>query len=683
MGILCEPCTYNKNKINESFNEYNDCTMPTNDFYLPKETIERDVDENNENIITPEPPSDITPLGNCPNTHNKKSNLKKNIIETNDENINQKKKSVKIEIPNKLKKQKDSEEEILQTFSRRKKTKLSQTVKDPKDLKNKSSFKKNPKKKSSEKNVIKINVPDEKKNKENCTEQKFDETKQEVKKFIRKAKRSTTIVDRSKISQQMCLAEMNLIVSNESLVMHQKGKPTERYRRGKLIGNGSFGSVYEAKNLIFNNLVAMKIIAKKEKDENEDLNIMNEINILTQLSHPNIVKIYEFFDSKNFFYLITEFCKCGELFSYIKMKFSENQLAVLFYQVFSGLCYLHENKILHRDLKLENILISEIENDIETGEKYFWIKIIDFGTSKIFEKNKKEKLIVGSSYYIAPEVLEHNYNEKCDIWSAGVILYMTLVGKAPFDAPTDKQILEKIKNENYNKNEEKLLEYSDEVQDLLSKLLEKNVNKRLNARETLEHPWFKKFNGRKLFSNFKKDEIQKYIDNCLNYYFTSKIQSLVIAFLVHNLPNTESSKIILKLFLYFNKSGNCKLTKEELINGLSEFRDREEVIERVNTTFMMLDNDNNGYIEFEEFLRACIDKKEILTEDNMKFAFKFLDKNDTGTLDASKIMEAFLTKPNPIIESAFHNTLLEVYKEGDGIVDYEHFKIIMMKTMEK
>ena len=86
-----------------------------------------------------------------------------------------------------------------------------------------------------------------------------------------------------------------------------------------------------------------------------------------------------------------EYCKKGELFSYIKNRYSEKQLAVLFYQVFSGLCYLHEKKILHRDLKLENLMVSEIEKDIITGEEYFWIKIIDFGTAKIFEKNKTEK----------------------------------------------------------------------------------------------------------------------------------------------------------------------------------------------------------------------------------------------------------------------------------------------------
>ena len=137
------------------------------------------------------------------------------------------------------------------------------------------------------------------------------------------------------------------------------------------------------------------------------------------------------------------------------------------------------------------------------------------------------------------------------------------------------------------------------------------------------------------------------------------------------------------MFRYFNLSGNCKLTKEELANGLYKYRDEEQVNKIVDHLFLLLDGDNNGYIEYEEFMRACIDKKEVLTEDNMKFAFKFLDNTNSGTLSAPKIMAAFLTKPNPVVEAAFHETLVEVDDDGDGIIGYDRFKLLMLKTMEK
>ena len=500
-------------------------------------------------------------------------------------------------------------------------------------------------------------------------------------KFIRKSKRSTTLVEKSKLSDKLFKAEMSLTVKQDILVNEEKGNPSKKYKPKKMLGSGSFGCVYEAKNTIFGNTVAMKVIKKDKENELDEQEIRNEIDILKKLSHPNIVKIYEFYVSENHYYIITEFCKEGELFSYIKNKYSERQLAVLFYQVFSGLWYLHENKILHRDIKLENIMISGKEKDNSTGEELFWVKIIDFGTAKIFEKNKKEKDVVGSSYYIAPEVLKQNYNEKCDTWSVGVILYMTLVGRAPFDGKDDEEIIKKINSVDYNKNEPRLVKHSPEVRDLVSKLLEKNTEKRYSAKEALEHPWFSKFGGRALFSNFDEEEIKPIIDNLLNYSFNSKIQQLVIAFLVHNLPNTDSSILILKLFRYFNKSGNCKLSKEELLNGLYAYKPKEEVDKIIDHLFLLLDGDNDGFVEYEEFLRACIKKKQILTSTYLKYAFKFIDKERTGTLNVQKIINAFVTTPNKLIEAVFNNTLNNVDKDGDGIINFEEFQELMLKCM--
>ena len=290
--------------------------------------------------------------------------------------------------------------------------------------------------------------------------------------------------------------------------------------------------------------------------------------------------------------------------------------------------------------------------------------------------------MVGSSYYIAPEVLKQNYNEKCDTWSVGVLLYMTLVGRAPFDGKDDDEIIFKISNGNYNSKEPKLLEHSSEVRDLVSKLLKKDINKRLSAKEALNHPWFEKFGGRSLFCNFKKEDVEPYINNLFNYSFNSKIQQLVIAFLVHNLPSSESSVIILKLFRYFDKSGNCKLTKDELREGLYEYRDKEQVDNYVENLFILLDGDNNGYIEYEEFLRACIDKKDILKKSYLKYAFKFLDQDRTETLTTQKIIKAFVMKPNLILEAVFNKTLNNVDKDGDGIINYQEFEELMLNCMK-
>jgi len=500
--------------------------------------------------------------------------------------------------------------------------------------------------------------------------------------FQRRQKKSTTLMENSKLLQQFFLAEMKIPISHELLVPQNKGNPSEKYIRGKKIGKGTFGNVYESKNIIFNNKVAMKVIPKNEKMNNTF--IQNEINILKKLSHPNIVRIYEFYESNNCFYLINEFCPEGELFEYINnSKLTEQQLASIFYQVFSGLKYLHENNILHRDLKPENILIFKKETDLLDKQKYFWIKIIDFGTAKIFRNDKNEDKVVGSPYYIAPEVLNKDYNEKCDTWSVGVILYMFLVGRPPFDGQNNAEIIHSIKHKNYDQNNEKLLKHSPEVRDLISHLLEKDINKRFSAKEALNHIWFKKFDGRKLFGNFEEKDIQPFIDNLFNYSYTSKIQPLVIGFLVHNLPSTESCHMILKFYRYLNEAGDCKLTKEELIKGLKKYRNEEKIEKKVDNLFKILDADINGFIEYEEFLRACIDKKELFNDAYLKYAFKFLDKNNTNVLSSEQLISSFLVKKkkNELFELSIINAINEVDEDEDGKINFEEFKTLMLKSM--
>ena len=206
--------------------------------------------------------------------------------------------------------------------------------------------------------------------------------------YQRRKIRSLSLIQKKKMGSQIFKEELKLKVTINTLIEENNCAPTKKYKIISKLGDGSYGVVYLAVNIITKQNMAMKKIKKVKENEIDDMEIKNEINILKKLDHPNIVKIIEFYSAPKAYYIITDFCSCGELYNQIKNQYSENQLAVLFYQVLSGLYYLHSNNIVHRDLKLENILISEIEKDKVTNEKYFWVKIIDFGTAKIFEKNK-------------------------------------------------------------------------------------------------------------------------------------------------------------------------------------------------------------------------------------------------------------------------------------------------------
>ena len=517
--------------------------------------------------------------------------------------------------------------------------------------------------------------------KTNTIENDFEKEKENEKKFERKGKRSISLIQKNKIATSLFKEELKLKITTKSLIEENTGLPNLKYKVISKIGEGCYGTVFLAMNLITKQNVAIKKINKIKENEIDDLEVKNEINILRNLDHPNIVKIIEFYSTENAYYIITDYCPSGELFNQINNSYNEFQLAVLFYQIFSGLYYLHANNIIHRDLKLENILLSEIEKDYKSNLKYFWIKIIDFGTSKIFSKHRKEKSIVGSSYYIAPEVLNQCYNEKCDTWSVGVILYMLICGKPPFDGEDDFKIIDKIKIGKFDDQNKRLLNSSEEVQDLVHKLLTVNIKKRLSAHEALGHPWFKKFNGKSLYSNISDEEIKVYLQRLRHFQINSKFQQMVLAFIVHNINDNDEIKDILKIFRLFNLSDDGKLTKNELYQGLIKYFDENEIREEIGDIYLMLDGADRGFLEFEEFLRACLDQKKVLSDDNLLYAFNFFDKDYTGKISVEKIKANFIE--NSVKNEVFENILNEIEHNQDGEIDFLEFKNMMMNNYKE
>lgn len=211
----------------------------------------------------------------------------------------------------------------------------------------------------------------------------------------------------------------------------KKGKITKDYTILNTIGKGGFGEVKKVIHKVSQDVRAMKIIKKDQVDEQYLQTLQNEIKILKQLDHPNIVKLYEIYSDQDNIYLITEFLEGGELFDLIlkTRHFNENIAARIMKQLFQAINYCHSKNIVHRDLKPENLLLQAADK--------FDIKVIDFGLSRTFDANKVMCSKLGTPFYIAPEVLKQKYNEKCDIWSCGVILYILLSGTPPFNGKND------------------------------------------------------------------------------------------------------------------------------------------------------------------------------------------------------------------------------------------------------
>ena len=278
------------------------------------------------------------------------------------------------------------------------------------------------------------------------------------------------------------------------------------YKYGRLIGQGAFGKVNLGLNVLTGRVVAIKSFNKNNlKSNSENMKkILYETNLMKKLNHPNITKILELFEDKEYILIIMEYINGGNLFSFLKKrrKVSEKTAKFLYKQIILGIKYMHKQNIVHRDIKLENILI-DLNNNI---------KICDFGIGRVL--TSPEQLLFdqcGTPMYIAPEILLST-NEKgykgfpVDIWSSGIALYILLSGSLPFSFKNGKSIsIEDSDKNDFNNSEElqfsiinsdpKHIEnISDEVRDLLNGLLNKDPDKRLTCDEILSHPWLKDVN---------------------------------------------------------------------------------------------------------------------------------------------------------------------------------------------
>ena len=472
-------------------------------------------------------------------------------------------------------------------------------------------------------------------------------------------------------------------LTNEIIVAQSKANPSLDYKKLNFLGEGSFASVYRVQNRITDSIRAMKIINKSANiSEADDKEIFNEINILRTLDHPNILKIFEFYSNKESYSIVTELCSGGELFQEIvdKGPFNENYTAYVMFQVLSAINYCHNMKIVHRDLKPENILIVDRDK-----KNYPRVKICDFGTAKMFEKGVIQRKLVGSSYYIAPEFLKKHYDEKCDIWSCGVILYILLSGRPPFAGENDREIMDRVAIGKYDLQTSPFNKVSKHCIDLIQKLLIIDPKKRISAQEALAHPWFKDNKSKELFNQIKDEStLKKLLENLKAYRRDSIIQETALAYLVHNFPQMKDVINACKLFNQIDVNGDGKINKGELLKGLQSKIKSDTLEQDVEQIFKNIDMDNNGYIEYEEFVRAAVSKERFINENVLKFAFRYFDKDGSGEITFDEIEEVFKDSvaDKTKVHEALKQIISEVDQNGDGIISFEEFADIMKKMLK-
>ena len=433
------------------------------------------------------------------------------------------------------------------------------------------------------------------------------------------------------------------------------------------LGAGSYGEVRKAYHIRSKEYRAIKIIYKQECSDETRNKIKKEIEILQFLDHPNVVKIYEFFEDHKFLYIVMELVSGGELFEKIQENhhFTEKKACKIFQSLLEGVNYLHKKNIVHRDLKPENILFDD--DGI--------IKIVDFGTSKKYSQKKKMKNCHGTPYYIAPEVLQESYNEKCDVWSCGVIFYILLCGFPPFNGENDDDILEAVQLGKYTFDIPEFRMISLLAKDLIRKMLTYDPKKRPSIEKCLNHEWFQKI----LFSKEEPKINQTVLKNLKNFTTKNKMQNSIYFFLVNHIASNDEKNELIKTFkaLDINKDG--VISKEELIEGFKKIDTKLTDID-IENIMKQIDNNKSNTIDYTEFVVAASNKNLLLSDKRIKTCFNMFDIDKNGKISMAEFKHMFAN--SELIDNDVWIELIEsIDQNGDGEIEFCEFRDILLKLI--
>lgn len=435
------------------------------------------------------------------------------------------------------------------------------------------------------------------------------------------------------------------------------------------IGTGYYGTVKIAspKNDP-NKKYAVKSIDKRKLNEKKIQNLSREIEVLASVDHPNIIKYHEIYNDEFYFHIVMEYCSGGELFERIiqKKRYSEAEAANVIYKITSAINHCHSIGIVHRDLKPENILY---ENKSEFSD----LKIIDFGLSRMVSSDELHS-VVGSPYYVSPEVLHGTYDSKCDVWGVGVLMYVLLVGKPPFYSDNKPELFNKIKTAPVPLESPVFETVSVLALDLIRSLLQKNPKKRPTASKILDHLWFKKMMEDSYSISNLDPSILK---NLQSFQQPRQLTKRILKFIVKELKSAEIENLK-RAFTILDRQKTGYIDINQLQKAF-EYLNIEVKDEELTKIFHNCGL--NQRIDYSSFIAAAMDKKDLLNKDLLRHIFKRLDMDQSGFISIEDFQKAINRTGKTKHLEEVRDMFREAGYENNAEIDFYNFCVLLEKDL--
>ncbi|XP_023539042.1 calcium-dependent protein kinase 26-like [Cucurbita pepo subsp. pepo] len=453
----------------------------------------------------------------------------------------------------------------------------------------------------------------------------------------------------------------------ESVLQTKTGHLREYYSLGRKLGHGQFGTTFLCVEKSTGKEYACKSIAKRKLATIEDVeDVRREIQIMHHLiGIPNVVSIKGAYEDAVSVHVVMELCEGGELFDRIVKlgHYTERQAADLARTIVGVIEACHSLGVMHRDLKPENFLFVDGREDSP-------LKAIDFGLSVFFKPGEVFRDVVGSPYYVAPDVLCKLYGPEADVWSAGVMLYILLSGVPPFWAETEQEIFDEVLHGDLDFTLDPWPSISDSAKDLVRRMLVRNPKERLSAHEVLCHPWLQ-------VDGVAPD---KPLDSAVlsrlkQFSAMNKLKKMALRVIAESLSEEEIAGLK-EMFKMIDTDNSGQITAEELKDGLNRFGANLNETE-IKDLMQAADFDNNGCIDYGEFIAATLHLNKAEREDHLFAAFQYFDKDGSGYITQDELQKAC---EDFGIESIHLEEMIgEVDQDNDGRIDYNEFVAMMQK----